>query len=150
VTVDDVLLRLLVVLAVVVVATVVGRWWTRREGHLREVGSTAPAIAPAELAELGFDLGTGTVALLLSAPTCSTCVPVRRLLDELALTRRDLEWTDVDVSRRTDLAERFGVLRLPTVLLFEPDGHLVARASGVPPRDELEAHLDRHARVATA
>lgn len=143
---DGLLLRLAVVAVLVVGATLLGRWWSRREGHLREVSPTAPRMEAAELAALGFapDLD-GTIALLLSSPTCSTCVPVRRLLDELAVTRRDLSWTDVDVTTRPELAERFGILRLPTTLLFEPDGHLVARASGVPPREELQAHLDRGA-----
>lgn len=142
---DPVLLRLLIVLAVLLVATAAGRWWRRRDGHLRAAAPAAPRVEPAELAELGFDLrASGTTALLLSSPTCSNCVSVRRLLDELAVTRRDLRWTDVDVTERPELAERFGVLRLPTVLLLEPDGHLVARASGVPPREELRAHLDRH------
>lgn len=141
---DGVLLRLLLVVVLVVAATLLGRWWSRRDGHLREAGAVAPRVAPEELAALGFDPGTpGTIALLLTSPTCSTCVPVRRLLDELAVTRRDLTWTDVDVTTHPDLAERFGVLRLPTTLLFEPDGHLVARASGVPLRGELDAHLDR-------
>lgn len=147
---DPVLLRLLMVLAVLAVATAAGRVWRRRDGHLRTAAPTAPRLEPAELAELGFDTGaSGTTALLLSSPTCSTCVSVRRLLDELAVTRRDLQWTDVDVTERPELAERFGVLRLPTVLLLEPDGHLVARASGVPPREELRVHLDRHAGVPT-
>lgn len=141
----EILARLVVVLVVLGAAVAVGRWWQRRDGHVHTVPETAPRVAPAELAALGFDVdASGTVALLLTSPTCSTCVVARRLLDELAVTRRDLEWTDVDVTERPDLAERFGVLRLPTVLLLEPDGHLVARAAGVPPRDELVAHLDRH------
>lgn len=143
---EDVLIRLALVLAVLAAATAFGAWWRRREGHLRPAAPAAPRVEPWELAELGFELDArGTVALLLSSPTCSSCVSVRRLLDELAVTRRDLRWTDVDVTTRPDLAERFGVLRLPTTLLFEPDGHLVARASGVPPRHELCAHLDRRA-----
>lgn len=147
---DPLLVRLLVVLAVIAVATLVGGWWRRRDGHLRAVEPTAPRMDPAELAALGFDVDApGTTALLLSSPTCSSCVAVRRLLDELAVTRRDLQWTDVDVTQRPELAERFGVLRLPTVLLLQPDGHLVARASGVPPREELQTHLDRDAGVPT-
>ena len=145
------LLRLVVVLALLGVAAAMGAWWRARQGHLRVVDApTAPRVEPSELTALGFDVeATGTTALLLSSPTCSTCVSVRRLLDDLAVTRRDLQWTDVDVTGRPELAERFGVLRLPTVLLLEPDGHLVARASGIPPRDELVAHLDRHAGVPT-
>lgn len=144
-TVDDVLFRLVIVLALLGTAGVVGLWWRARDGHLHEVAPTAPTVAPAELASLGFGPGTHrTIALLLSSPTCSSCVAARRLLDELALTRRDLTWTDVDVTTWPELADRFGVLRLPTTLLLEPDGHLVARASGIPARDELTAHLDRH------
>lgn len=146
---DGLLLRLVIVAVLVVGASLLGRWWRRRDGHLRAASPVAPRMEPTELAELGFAPGVeGTIALLLSSPTCSTCVPVRRLLDEFAVTRRDLTWTDVDVTTRPELAERFGILRLPTTLLLEPDGHLVARASGVPSREELQAHLDRGAVLA--
>ncbi|HEV8251392.1 MAG TPA: thioredoxin family protein [Gaiellaceae bacterium] len=75
--------------------------------------------------------------------------PARRmesLLAHIARKERDrLRVTKVDTDRRPDLAERFGVEEVPTLVLVK-EKHTVARLSGraSAPRIErmLEPHLD--------
>jgi thioredoxin 2 len=68
------------------------------------------------------------------------------LLAHIARKERDrLRVTKVDTDRRPDLAERFGVDEVPTLVLVK-EKHTVARLSGraSAPRIErmLEPHLD--------
>jgi thioredoxin 2 len=68
------------------------------------------------------------------------------LLAHIARKERDrLRVTKVDTDRRPDLAERFGVEEVPTLVLVK-EKHTVARLSGraSAPRIErmLEPHLD--------
>ena len=52
------------------------------------------------------------------APWCGPCKAIEPSLDELAAANSSVEFVklDIDANRRT--ADRFGVLSLPTVMLF--------------------------------
>ncbi|MFM7976009.1 MAG: thioredoxin family protein, partial [Pirellula sp.] len=47
----------------------------------------------------------------------------------------------VDIDQHQDLAEKYGINAIPTLLLFK-DGEIIERFQGVPPRVKLEAALD--------
>ncbi|MFI8595567.1 thioredoxin family protein [Microbacterium sp. NPDC078428] len=73
------------------------------------------------------------------ADWCSPCHAMKPALAELARSRPDgVAVYAVDVVAEPGLAERFGVISLPTVMLFR-SGAPVARSAGV----KREAHLRR-------
>lgn len=82
------------------------------------------------------------VLLDFGAEWCSTCKVVDKLLDKAmpGLERR-LLWVKVDVHQRSDLAERFGVLSVPTVIVVSPQEKVLWRRSGTFQLHELEAAL---------
>ena len=47
----------------------------------------------------------------------------------------------VNVDEQPDLAQKYGINAIPTLLLFK-GGEVVERFQGVPPRSKLEASLD--------
>jgi thioredoxin 1 len=47
----------------------------------------------------------------------------------------------VNVEEQPELAQRYGINAIPTLLLFK-DGEIVERFQGVPPRSKLESVLD--------
>jgi thioredoxin 1 len=47
----------------------------------------------------------------------------------------------VDIDQNQDLAEKYGINAIPTLLLFK-DGEIIERFQGVPPRVKLESALD--------
>ena len=47
----------------------------------------------------------------------------------------------VNVEEQPDLAQKYGINAIPTLLLFK-GGEVVERFQGVPPRSKLEAALD--------
>ncbi|MDQ3689973.1 MAG: DUF4395 family protein [Chloroflexota bacterium] len=81
-----------------------------------------------ELNELGATSGVdagGEVVVAFSHPLCTDC---RALLGELANgTQR---WVSVDVRDRPDLARKYGVALVPTVLRVAADGRVLHQAAG--------------------
>lgn len=81
-----------------------------------------------ELAELGLERGLdadGEVTVLFSHPLCSDC---RTLDAELAASGR--RFVTVDVRARPQLARRYGIALVPTVVTITPDGRVTDHATG--------------------
>lgn len=146
---EDVLARLLVVAGILLAVGLAGWWWRRRDGRIRTVDAAddaPPAFDVAQLAEVGLSIDGGSAgALLLSSPTCASCVQVQRILTEVAERRPDFAWVSVDAGEHLDLARRHHVLRVPTLFVIDAHGHLLARTSGIPARHELEHLVDEAA-----
>ena len=144
---EELLLRLLIVLAVVTGAGAFGWWWQRRQGRVVEpmaAHDSRPVFDRRQLDEVGLRLVDAPAgAVLLSSPTCASCTQVQGILGEIAETRPGFEWVSVDAGEHLDLARQHQVMRVPTLFVVGPDGHLLARTSGVPARHELERLLDR-------
>jgi thiol-disulfide isomerase/thioredoxin len=140
---DPLVLRTLVVLALLAVVSLAGWLWNRRDGRVRATGDDAPRVAPDHLAAAGLDLdGAAAGALLLGSPSCTPCVAVERVLGELAADRPGFRWVKVDAADHLELTEEHRVLRVPTLLVLDTAGRVLARTSGVPAAADLAAVLD--------
>lgn len=141
---DPLLLRFALVLLVVLLATLAGRVWQRRDGRV-----VTDATAAGRDHRPGLGLATdhrGPQAVLFGSPTCAPCDTVKGLLQEVAAERDDFRWHYVDAADRLDLADEHAVRRVPTLLVLDHQGEIVARSSGVPERAALAAALTgRHA-----
>lgn len=124
--------RLVLVAVVVVVATVVGRWWLSRQGRVRATGAEQATVAGAQASGVGTDDLAGGVrsAVLVSTPTCRWCPQVRTALDRVAAVADDFSWTEVDAGRDLAFVRAHDVRRAPTVLFRDAADRVVARASG--------------------
>jgi len=75
------------------------------------------------------------------APWCGPCRAVAPLLDQIAAERRgELKVVKVNVDEEPELAARFGISSIPTIVLFE-DGKLVAGTVGARGKSQLETAL---------
>jgi hypothetical protein len=90
-------------------------------------GIRARTIDRLELADLGVPVGPGAGDLLVafSHPLCTDC---RAVLGELAAGSRP--YVSVDVRDRPDLARKYGVALVPTVVHVAADGRVVQQAAG--------------------
>jgi thioredoxin len=52
------------------------------------------------------------------APWCGPCKAIEPALDELASAHDDVEFVKIDIDDNPRAASRYGVLSLPTVMLF--------------------------------
>ena len=75
------------------------------------------------------------------APWCGPCRMVSPLVDEIAEERGDIAVGKVNVDEEPELATKFGVMSIPTLLVFK-NGELANQAVGARPKEALLELLD--------
>lgn len=76
------------------------------------------------------------------APWCGPCRVVGPILEEIAQERGDqVQIVKVNVDDQQELAVRYGVMSIPTLLLFK-DGNLVDQTIGALAKNKLVAWID--------
>jgi thiol-disulfide isomerase/thioredoxin len=91
----------------------------------------------------GWQTGGVPVVLYFSGPHCVTC----RVAQEPALRRLQtthgapFELRKVDATAESPLAERFGVLTVPTTVVIDPSGAVRAINNGYASEQQLAAQL---------
>ncbi|MGW5672415.1 TlpA family protein disulfide reductase [Micromonospora sp. NPDC003776] len=129
-----------VVLAVLALASVVGWWWRRRDGRIRAVATHGDDREAAALAAVGVPAGAVTL-VQFSAPVCAPCRATRRVLEGVRADLAGVHLVEVDVEQRLDVARALDVWRTPTVLVVDAAGRVVRRVAGVPAHGDLCAAL---------
>ncbi len=88
-------------------------------------------------------LGSGRPVLVdLWAAWCGPCRVVGPIVDEIAGERvESLDVFKLDVDANPEVAMRYGVNSIPTLLVFR-DGEEVGRVVGALPKARIEAQLD--------
>ena len=74
------------------------------------------------------------------APWCGPCRMVVPLVDEIAAERPDVLVGKVNVDEQSELAARFGVMSIPTLVVLK-NGREAARSVGARPKNEILAML---------
>ena len=74
------------------------------------------------------------------AEWCGPCHAVAPVLDRIVSERPDLRLVKVNIDEEQELAQRYGVVSIPTILLFK-DGEPAAAAIGAQPKPMLERSL---------
>lgn len=82
-----------------------------------------------------------TVLLDFYADWCGPCRMVSPVVDQIAEERPDIAVGKVNVDEQPELAAQFGVMSIPTLLVFK-DGQAVNKAVGARPKEELLSLLD--------
>ena len=142
--------RVLLVLAVLAVATVLGLWWRARNGRYTPVDGALLASAPQDVgddsrltvAELGAPLGSRATFVQFSSEVCAPCRRTHAVLAQLVSEHDDLSHVEMDVAEHLDLVRRFGIMRTPTTLLLDAHGVVVGRTSGATDRRHALAALE--------
>ena len=78
---------------------------------------------------------TGTVMVDFWAAWCGPCVMLSPILDEIASENKNVTLLKVDVEAEGDLAQKYNVTSLPTVIIFK-EGAIIANLSGSRPKSE--------------
>jgi thioredoxin 1 len=83
-----------------------------------------------------------TVVVDFWASWCPPCRALAPRIEALAEERTDIVVGKLDVDGHPDLAERYGIQSIPTVLVFR-NGKLESRSVGLVPIERLRDLLDR-------
>jgi len=138
---------LIALAAVLAAASVLGLTLRRRAGRFRAAATpsvpSSAAAGPDVLtgADLGEPLGRRATLVQFSTAFCAPCRPTRQILAQVAGMVDGVTHVDLDAAARLDLVRRLRINSTPTVLVLDPDGAIVKRASGLPRKADVIAAL---------
>ena len=70
------------------------------------------------------------------APWCGPCRMVAPIVEEIARERKDIKVGKVNVDEQPELASRFGVMSIPTLVVMK-NGKIVNQAMGARPKSTI-------------
>jgi thioredoxin 1 len=74
------------------------------------------------------------------AEWCGPCHAIAPVLDQIAAERDELKVVKLNIDEQPAVAQRYGVMSIPTLILFK-EGEPVAAAVGAMPKSMLEERL---------
>ena len=74
------------------------------------------------------------------APWCGPCRQVVPLVEQIAVERPDIKVGKINVDENPELASRYGVMTIPTLMVME-NGQLLNQARGARPKQAILAML---------
>ena len=79
----------------------------------------------------------GTVLVDFWATWCGPCRILSPIVDEVASERPDVKVGKINVDEQPELAQQFGIMSIPTLLVFK-NGEKVQESVGLIPKEKVE------------
>jgi thioredoxin 1 len=70
------------------------------------------------------------------APWCAPCRMLAPIVDEIATERPDLKVVKVNVDEEVELAAEYGIMSIPTLVVFEK-GEVINKITGARPKEAI-------------
>lgn len=80
----------------------------------------------------------GTVLIDFWATWCSPCRMLSPIVDEVASEHPDVKVGKINVDEQPELAQQFGIMSIPTLLVFK-NGEKVQESVGLIPKEKVES-----------
>ncbi len=81
-------------------------------------------------------ISDGVVVVDFFATWCGPCKMLAPIIEELKNERSEVKFVKIDVDENEDLAKQYGIMSIPSLLLFK-DGKLVDKKVGFMPKEVL-------------
>lgn len=85
--------------------------------------------------------GKGVALVDLFADWCMPCQMIAPIIDELSNEKTDVNFFKVNVDETPDVAVKYGVSSIPTLLIFK-NGELVNKLVGAYPKEKIASALE--------
>lgn len=82
----------------------------------------------------------GTVLIDFWATWCGPCRMLSPIVDEVASEHPDVKVGKINVDEQPELAQQFGIMSIPTLLVFK-NGEKVQESVGLIPKEKVEVLL---------
>jgi len=115
---------------------------TGEPGQSDAVAASFPDGSAVTSDDLGQPLGERATLVQFSSAFCAPCRATRRVLTEVTGLVEGVVHVEIDAESRLDLVRRLNIMKTPTVLVTDPAGVIVKRASGQPRKPDVLAALD--------
>ncbi len=77
------------------------------------------------------------------ATWCGPCKMLSPVLEELANDRSNIEIIKVDVDECSEVARSYGIMSVPTLILFK-NGKLVSQKTGFMPKEQITTWIEEN------
>ncbi|ANX13132.1 thioredoxin [Fictibacillus halophilus] len=101
------------------------------------------AIVNASDQTFNTETNEGLVLADFWAPWCGPCKMIAPVLEELDQELEEVKVVKLDVDENQETAGKYGVMSIPTLLVFK-DGQVVDQVVGFQPKDALVELLNKH------
>ena len=87
---------------------------------------------------MNFDeeIKSGIVVVAFFATWCGPCKMLSPVMDEVESEITDVKFLKIDVDKEEELARRFSVMSIPTIIVFK-DGKIMSQHVGFMTKDEI-------------
>ena len=94
--------------------------------------------------EMNFDaeIKKGSVIVDFFATWCGPCRMLGNVLEELSKEREDIKILKIDTDEFSELAMKFGVMSIPTILFYK-DGEMINKNIGFCDKEKLLSLLEK-------
>lgn len=77
------------------------------------------------------------------ATWCGPCSMIAHILEKIGKERNDFDIAKVDIDEASDLATKYNIRVVPTMLLFK-DGRVIATTTGAMPEAEILRFVEKY------
>lgn len=98
-----------------------------------------------ELTNQNFNEETksGLVLVDFYATWCGPCKMMHPVMEEIAKEYQEVKVIKVDVDKHEDISRQYGIMSIPTLILFK-NGTVVEKNVGFVPKEHLEMLINRN------
>ena len=88
-------------------------------------------------------VSSGIVLVDFYATWCGPCKMLGPVLEELASDRDELKVVKIDIDQNNDLAKSYGVMSVPTLMLFK-NGSMIGKQVGFMPKELITKGIEEN------